>query len=147
MTFKSSNDLVVSKIKSLRNEIEDLKEQLIRESPIQKGDIVDVSFETWNGLYSFVLYSTISPFLKIIFRLKNGEKITLNDSKSDVERYLDSKMIVTKRAYIHNIKITDEGRVDITFMKVNSKTGKVSDTTEEYFRESLGIKSIQKVEL
>jgi len=124
MTFKSSNDLVVSKIKSLRNEIEDLKEQLIRESPIQKGDIVDVSFETWNG-----------------------EKITLNDSKSDVERYLDSKMIVTKRAYIHNIKITDEGRVDITFMKVNSKTGKVSDTTEEYFRESLGIKSIQKVEL
>ena len=124
MTFKSSIDLVVSKIKSLRNEIEDLKEQLIRESPIQKGDIVDVSFETWNG-----------------------EKITLNDSKSDVERYLDSKMIVTKRAYIHNIKITDEGRVDITFMKVNSKTGKVSDTTEEYFRESLGIKSIQKVEL
>ena len=124
MTFKSSNDLVVSKIKSLRNEIEDLKEQLIRESPIQKGDIVDVSFETWNS-----------------------EKITLNDSKSDVERYLDSKMIVTKRAYIHNIKITDEGRVDITFMKVNSKTGKVSDTTEEYFRESLGIKSIQKVEL
>jgi len=117
MRLTSENKVAIDKIKSLYAEISKIKANLINDCKLQVGDTVEVTFEMWDKNFKLDLES--------------------------LSKASQSKVIMSRKAYVQKVDVDDDGRFNVTFQKIK-QNGELSSQIDS-FQDVIKVISIKKV--